>query len=74
VRSASTTTLQGRIAYRIGPRVSLALEGFNLLDSDGSAIDYYYASRLPGEAGPVEDIHFHPIERRTLRVTLTMRL
>ncbi|HWS75344.1 MAG TPA: TonB-dependent receptor [Quisquiliibacterium sp.] len=74
VRSASTTTLNGRIAYRLGPRMSLALECFNLLDSDGSAIDYYYASRLPGEAGPVQDVHFHPIERRSVRLTLLVRL
>ena len=36
-------------------------------DSD---IDYYYASRLPGEpAGGVDDIHFHPAAPRTARIS-----
>jgi hypothetical protein len=35
-----------------------------------SAIDYYYASQLRGEAEAREDIHFHPIESRSFRLTL----
>lgn len=27
--------------------------------------------QLPGEEAPVEDIHFHPVEPRTVRLTLT---
>ena len=34
-------------------------------------IDYFYESRLAGEAGPVADIHFHPVEKRALRLSLT---
>lgn len=74
VRSKATTTLNGRVGYRLNQRISLALEGFNLLDSRHSAIDYYYASRLRGEVAPVDDVHFHPIERRSFRLTLQMRL
>ena len=33
-------------------------------------IEYFYASRLPGEAAPVADRHMHPAEPRTLRLTL----
>ena len=37
------------------------LEAFNLFDANVSDIDYFYASRLPGEpADGVEDIHTHP--------------
>jgi hypothetical protein len=43
----------------------------NLLDARASDIQYYYASRLPGEpAGGVNDIHFHPVEPRQVRVAL----
>ena len=69
VRSHASTTLNGRIAYRLGKDMRLELEGFNLTDRRDSAIDYHYESRLANEAQGVEDIHFHPIEPRTFRLT-----
>ena len=74
VRSKSTTTLNGRVGYKIRRDVSVELEAFNLLNSKSSAIDYYYQSRLPSE-GPdgQNDIHFHPIESRSARVTVNAR-
>ena len=74
VRSKSTTTLNGRVGYKIRPDISVELEAFNLLNSKSSAIDYYYQSRLPNE-GPdgQNDTHFHPIESRSARVTLNAR-
>ncbi|MEV4779430.1 TonB-dependent receptor [Burkholderia sp. LMU1-1-1.1] len=70
VRSNSSMTLNGRIGWKIGKDLSLELEAFNLTNRRDSAIDYYYASQLKGEAEPVTDIHFHPIESRSLRATL----
>ena len=70
VRSSSTATLNGRIGYKFSPKVKLALEAFNLTNRKASAIDYYYESQLKGESAPVADIHFHPIEPRSLRLTL----
>ena len=70
VRSKSTATLNGRMGYKFNPKLTVALEGFNLTNRTASAIDYYYASQLKGEANPVGDIHFHPIESRNFRVTL----
>jgi outer membrane receptor protein involved in Fe transport len=71
VRSQSTATLNGRIGYKFTPRLRVELEAFNLTDNQVSAIDYFYTSRLPGEpAGGVDDVHFHPIESRSFRVTL----
>ena len=72
VRSKSTTTLSCRVGYRINKMTSVQLEGFNLTNRKDSAIDYYYASQLKGEAAPVNDIHFHPIEPRSFRVNLTV--
>ncbi|MBW3508394.1 TonB-dependent receptor [Janthinobacterium sp. NKUCC06_STL] len=70
VRSSASVGLNGRIAYRINKTLRVELEGYNLANRRDSAIDYYYASRLPGEAQPVDDIHFHPVESRSLRLTL----
>ncbi len=71
VRSKGTATLNGRIGYKINPKLAINLEGYNLTNRKDSAIDYFYTSRLPGEpeAG-VEDIHFHPIESRSFRLNL----
>ena len=71
VRSASTSTLNARVGCKINPRTRIELEGFNLTNRKASAIDYFYTSRLRGEpAAGVADSHFHPIESRSLRVTL----
>jgi outer membrane receptor protein involved in Fe transport len=70
VRSKSSTTLNGRIAYQFNPKLRIELEGFNLANRQVSAIDYYYASQLKDEASPKENIHFHPIEPRYFRVML----
>ncbi|PHV31818.1 TonB-dependent receptor [Janthinobacterium sp. BJB312] len=70
VRSSASVGLNGRIAYRIDKTLRVEVEGYNLANRRDSAIDYYYASRLPGEAQPVDDIHFHPVESRSLRLTL----
>ena len=71
-RSKSTTLAYLRVGYQFNPKLKVALDVFNLFDRKASDIDYYYASRLPGEpAEGVDDIHFHPVEPRTLRLTLT---
>ena len=74
VRSKATTLLYGRLGYRFSRRWNATLDVFNLFDRKASDIDYFYASRLRGEpAGGVEDLHFHPVEPRTFRLTLTAR-
>lgn len=70
VRSKSTATLNGRIGYKINPKLKIELAGFNLTNRQSSAIDYYYQSQLKSEASPVFDTHFHPIESRSFRATL----
>jgi outer membrane receptor protein involved in Fe transport len=70
VRSKSSMTLNGRLGWKIKKGLALELEAFNITNRRDSAIDYYYASQLKGEAAPVDDIHFHPIESRSLRATL----
>ncbi|MEM1110451.1 MAG: TonB-dependent receptor [Pseudomonadota bacterium] len=52
----------------------LQLDALNLFDSNDHDIDYFYASRLPGEAAEgVDDVHFHVFEPRQLRAYLSYR-
>lgn len=69
-RSDGSTLVNLRVA-REWRRVSLAVDLLNALDSDDHDIDYFYASRLPGEpAAGVEDLHYHPLAPRTVRVSV----
>jgi outer membrane receptor protein involved in Fe transport len=70
IKSDDSIGVNLRAGYR-WQHLSVYLDALNLLDSDDDDITYYYASRLPGEpAGGVEDIHYHVMEPRTLRLTL----
>lgn len=49
-------------------RVVPASEILNLLGSRNHDIDYFYTSRLQGEAaGGVDDVRFHPVEPLGIR-------
>ncbi len=71
VRSNSTTTVNLEAGCRITPSLKLTALLVNVFDSRDNDITYYYESQLPGEAAPVGDLHFHPVEPRTLRIGLT---
>ncbi len=74
VRSRSTTLASARVGYNVGRNVKVSFDVYNLFNRQASDIDYYYTSRLPNEpAAGVADIHFHPVEPRTARVTLAAR-
>lgn len=73
VQSDASTVVNALLGKRWGA-YELKLEVLNVFDSDAHDIDYFYASRLPGEASQgVEDIHYHIIEPRTYRVTVGFR-
>jgi hypothetical protein len=73
VVSDDSLVLNAGVGWERGP-LRLRLDVFNLLDSDEDDISYFYASRLPGEpAEGVEDVHFHPLEPRTIRGTVTLK-
>ncbi len=50
--------------------VTVTLEVLNAFDAEDADISYYFESQLPGEASPVEDLHFHPVEPRQVRLSL----
>ena len=72
VRSASTTLVNLEAGYHVSRALSIKVSIFNLFNRRDSDITYFYESRLPGEAQPVGDIHFHPVEARTARAMFTM--
>jgi hypothetical protein len=77
-KPSTTVSLQAGIRPTKDSRFSLDV--FNLLNAKVSDIDYYYNSSLPvdppstfpanGGSG-VADVHFHPIEKRLLRLTFS---
>ena len=73
VRSDSTLLVNLEAGYRFSERLSAFVTVFNVFDAEDNDITYFYESQLPGEAAPVEDIHFHPVEPRTLRGSITYR-
>jgi outer membrane receptor protein involved in Fe transport len=71
VRSRPTTLVNLEAGYRFAKRYKLSAALYNVFDSRDNDITYFYESQLAGEAEPVADIHFHPVEPRTVRVTLS---
>jgi len=70
VESDPTTLVNLEAGYHITDNIQLSAVLYNVFDSRDNDITYFYESQLPGEARPVSDIHFHPVEPRTLRLTL----
>ena len=68
VRSRSSTIVNLQFGHDLAEGLRVGVDVFNVLNAEVSDIDYYYASRLPGEpAGGVNDIHTHPAEPRSAR-------
>jgi hypothetical protein len=83
VRSGSSLLWSGRASYKVDARTHLDLDVLNLSDRKANDIEYFYCSRI-GSDNPAtarcrdgsvgqDDIHFHPVEPRTFRVSLVTR-
>jgi outer membrane receptor protein involved in Fe transport len=71
VQSKATTLVNLQAGYQVSKNVRATVDVFNVLNAEVSDIDYYFASRLPGEPlEGVNDIHFHPAVPRTVRVSM----
>src|SRR3989440_5157154 len=84
-RSQSSTIFSARASYKVDTKTSVNLDVFNLFNRKANDIDYYYCSRLltddvtnsrcrddPTKPGK-DDIHFHPVEPRTVRLAVIAR-
>lgn len=70
-KADDTTLVNLALGYKFD-HFDTKLELLNLFDSQDHDIDYFYASRLPGEAAEgIEDQHYHPVEPRMIRVSVS---
>jgi TonB-dependent receptor-like protein len=73
VTSKPTTLADLRIGYKFSEQARVWLDIFNLFNNrNAHQIDYFYPSQLANETAPVFDIHFHPVEPLSARLTLSM--
>ena len=83
MRSDSTTTLNGKLGYRVNKDTKIEFIGFNLLNTQSSAIDYAVGSYTGKDSSGNNTVAhseangpyrvFHPIESRAFRVVLITR-
>jgi outer membrane cobalamin receptor len=73
VSHGDTTIVNAGLQYDFG-NWRAGLEFLNLFDAEDDDIAYYFASRLPGEVAPVEDIHFHPVIPFSVRARIRWEL
>jgi outer membrane receptor protein involved in Fe transport len=67
--SGSTGIVNLKVGYQ-REKVRVSLDVLNMTNRNDHDIDYFYESRLFGELSGASDIHFHPIEPRTFRLSL----
>jgi hypothetical protein len=78
VRSRVSWLLNLRLGAHVGAQTTVMLDVINLLDEKDHDIEYFYASRLAGEApgpddGGYNDVHLHPVEPFSLRFAVQTR-
>ena len=71
-RSKATSIVNTRVGYAFDKKTKLSLDVYNLFNAKNNDVDYFYQSQLRGEAAPVADIHFHPVQSRSIRATLAL--
>lgn len=72
VKSRPATLANFLLRYRLGDMMFTG-EVLNVFNNRANDIQYYYASRLPGESAlGVDDFHIHPAEPRTLRAGIRL--
>jgi hypothetical protein len=73
-RSKGTTLAYARLGRQLTPDTRVWVDVFNLFNRKVSDIDYFYESRLASEPSgqATADLHSHPAEPRTVRVSLAV--
>ncbi len=71
VRSKAAFTVNLSAGYQINDHWQVKGEVFNLLNRKNQDVAYNYESQLPGEGAPVADVHLHPAEPASFRLSVT---
>jgi hypothetical protein len=72
VRSSASTLVNAQLSYRVASPLLLTLDVFNVLDAQVDDISYWYTSRVTPTETAREDVHFHPAEPRSVRLTASV--
>ncbi|WP_440875172.1 TonB-dependent receptor [Thalassotalea sp. PLHSN55] len=72
VTSDATFSANLRLGYQFN-QWKVTADVLNLFDSNDHDIDYYYESNIPTDPqfAAVSDVHYHPLEPRSVRVSLS---
>jgi outer membrane receptor protein involved in Fe transport len=71
VRGSGYGEWDGDIRYALASGWKLALGVYNITNKRANAAEFWYVDRLPGEPGAgAADIHLHPLEPTSARLTL----
>lgn len=73
VRHGATTIVNAGVGWDFG-HWEVGVDVINLFDAHDHDIAYYFESRLPGEPQPMEDVHFHPVDARSIRASVRWSL
>jgi hypothetical protein len=73
MRATSSTIFNAQASLRVARWAKLTLDLFNLFDAQVDDIAYFYKSRLRSEPAARDGIHFHPAEKRSLRLAASFR-
>lgn len=69
IQHGATTLINAGLSYDFG-RLEMGIELINILDAEDDDIAYVFESQLATEPGPVEDVHFHPVDPFSMRASL----
>jgi hypothetical protein len=70
-RARSSTLVNVSAGYRLNSGTRVQLSILNALNALADDIQYSYASRLKGETSDgTDDVHFHPVEPRQIRIAI----
>ncbi|MBN4053819.1 TonB-dependent receptor [Haliea sp. AH-315-K21] len=70
IKKDATTIYNFGISYAMQNNIEIGLDILNIFDTDGDDIEFWFESQLQGEAAPVDDFHFHPVEPRAYRLNI----
>ena len=75
VRGSGYGEWNGDIRYAFESGWNLGLGVYNIMNTKANAVEFWYIDRLPGEpAAGVADIHLHPLEPASVRLTVSKKL
>ena len=75
LRARASNLMSADVGYRLTSGTRLQVSVLNVLNSYADDIQYAYASRLKGETSDgVDDVHFHPVEPRQVRLSIDWKL